>query len=72
MDTNKFGVVSCLDKDEGLCCGEDVVVCLDEVVVACLDKNNQDGFYLDLSFHTPWNRFLRKPWVGNVYSTMII
>ena len=24
------------------------------------------------SMHTPWNSFLRKPWVGNVYSTMVI
>ena len=22
--------------------------------------------------HTPWNSFLRKPWFGNVYSTMVI
>ena len=24
------------------------------------------------SLHTPWNRFLGGPWVGNVYSTMVI
>ena len=25
-----------------------------------------------LSFHTPWNSVLSKPWVGNVYPIMII
>ena len=25
-----------------------------------------------LSFHTPWNIFLRKPWLGSLYSTMVI
>ena len=29
MDTNKFGVVELLDKDEVECFDEDVVVCLD-------------------------------------------
>ena len=34
MDTNKFGVVECLDKYEVACCDEDVVSCLDEGVLA--------------------------------------
>ena len=24
------------------------------------------------SLHTPWNIFLREPWAGNVYYTMVI
>ena len=44
MDTNKLGVVECLDKDEVECCDEGVVVCFDEGVLTCLDNNNKDGF----------------------------
>ena len=29
--------------------------------------------FMDIfSMHTPWNIFLRKPWVGNFYSAMVI
>ena len=27
---------------------------------------------MDFSLHTPWNSFLRKPWVVHLYSTMLI
>ena len=64
MDTNKFGVVACLYKDEVEFCEKDVVAWLDEGVVACLDKNNKDGFMWIFSFHNPWNILLSKTWVA--------
>ena len=66
MYTHKIGVVEFLDKCEVVCCDDDVVTWLDDGVVACLDKNNKDGFDMDFYLNTPWNSFLRKPWVGNV------
>ena len=44
LDTQKLGVVECLDKYEVTCCDEDVVVFLDEGVVKCLDNKNKDNF----------------------------
>ena len=70
MDTNKICVVECLDKDEVECCDEDVVAWFDEGGLVCLYNNNKEYFMYILSMHTPWNRFLRKHWVGNVYSTI--
>ena len=60
-------MVECLDKDEVVCCYEDVVACLDEGVL-CHAWIVIIGMILMLIFslHTPWNRFLRKPWVENV------
>ena len=60
----KPGVAALLDKG--------VVVLFDESVVACLDKNNKDDFDVDFSLHTPWYRFSRKPWVDNVWFTVVI
>ena len=59
-----MGVVTCLDKDVVACCYEDVV--------PLLDNNDKDYFDVYFSFQNPWYSFLRGPWVGNVYSTMII
>ena len=47
MNTNKIGVVECLDKYEVACGSEDVVAWLDEGVLACLDKNDKDVFDVD-------------------------
>ena len=40
--------------------------CLYEGVVALLDKNNDNGLMWILSFHTPWDNFLRKHCVVNI------
>ena len=61
-----------MDKYEVACCDEDVVACFEEGVLELLNKNNKDDLIEIFSIHTPWNKFLRKPWVGNVYSTMVI
>ena len=58
MDTQKLGVVECLDKDEVACCDEDVMACLDEGVVECLDKNNKDDFDVDFFLAHPWEYIL--------------
>ena len=44
MDTDKLGVVSCLDKDVVEFCDEVIVACLYEGVLSCLEKKNKDGF----------------------------
>ena len=58
MNTTKFGVVVCLDKD--------VVACFDEGVVARLGNNNKEDLMWNFSLHTSWNIFLREPCVGDV------
>ena len=59
-------MVEFLDKYELACSDEDVVACFDEVVLACLVNNINDDLLEIFSIHTPWNGFLRKPWVANV------
>ena len=57
--------------------------CFDAGVVKYLDKKNKFDFDVDIkhsfdecfelfSFHTPWNSFLREPWMDNLYYTMVI
>ena len=55
MDTNKLGMVECLDKDEVAYGDEGGVAYLDEVVLAYLDNNNKDDLYVYFSIHTHWN-----------------
>ena len=45
METNKLGVVECLDEYQVAFCDEDVLACFGQGVLACLDNNNKDGFY---------------------------
>ena len=52
MDTNKFGVVEYLYKDEVVCFDEDFVACLYEGLLSCLDKNNKD-FYVGFLLPRP-------------------
>ena len=47
MDTNRLGVVECLDKYEVEYGDKDAVECLYEGVLACLDKNDKNGFEVD-------------------------
>ena len=61
-----MGGVAWLDKDVVVCCYEGVMSCLEEGMVACLDNNNKDHFDFDFSLYTPFNSFLREPWVGDV------
>ena len=48
MDTNKLGVMECLNKYDVSCCDEYVVELLDDGVFSCLDKNIKD--YFDVYF----------------------
>ena len=61
-----------MEKYVVTCVDDDLVAWLDEGVLAFWDKNDKDDFDVDFSMHAPWNNFLRKPWVRNVYSTMVI
>ena len=53
MDTNKLGVVECLDKNEVECGNEAVVGLLDECVLEFLDNNDKDYFDVDFFQCTP-------------------
>ena len=56
---------------------------LDEGMMLCLDKDNKDDFDVDIKtalitvlndfyLYTPKNRTLRAPWVGTIFSTMVM
>ena len=66
IDTKKLVVVECLDKYEVTCCDDDIVTFLDDSVVKLLLRIIRMVLMLIFSSHTPYNRLLSKPWVGNV------
>ena len=57
MDTQKLGVMTCLDNGE--------VEYSDEDVMACLDKNNKDGFDEDFLLPHPPEYLFEETLGGN-------